>query len=692
MKDIIVIESPNKVKKISEYTGVEVFATVGHFKDLPVDDMGIDLNTYEPKFLISTDKKNRISTIKTAAEKNRVYIATDPDREGYAIGSFLYKEIAGVAGECWRLEIREITEKGIAQAMKEAVRWEDTNNGEFDAFLGRRLGDRLCGYLLSPQANTALNGKYSVGRVQSPAVRLVVDREREIKNFKTTPYFTIAAQLKANDKTFKAQFDGYKDDSKSFQTEEEAKTAIVDATIAKYAIVETVENKVLNRSPKAPFTTVDLQAAASISLSISPEKSMELAQGLFEAGLITYHRTDSVRLSDDFLQEAADFVNASFGSEFVPAKPKKHTSKNSQADAHEAIRPTHLHPIDEIDGKIKEAALTADHAKLYGLIFKRAVSSMMADATFDSTTYSFDIGGLPFKASGSIPKFAGWMVLYKEDTEEDLDTEKEQDLPVLLKNDSCEKISIDIESKTTKAPSRYTEASLIKALEKMGIGRPSTYASIMQTIKKREYITIEKKKLRPSERGEILVDWLNESNPWVIDYKFTADMENYLDKVEEKSPGATWQLFCKDIHQKMDFFKPSSQQVDGPPSTAQIEYAKKIAEKNSIILNDDILSSRQAISKWIDKHGGGSKKSSNTPVGSCGCGEEIKEWDKSFQCKGCKSTIWKEFFGKKITKAQAINLLNKKTIELKGLIGKSEKPFDAKAEFKDGKINLIFEK
>lgn len=682
----MIVESPNKIKKIREITGASVFATVGHFADLPAREMGIDMETYEPHFIVNPDKLENIDKIINACAGQKVYIASDADREGYAIGMMIYDRIKDVAAECWRLELREITEKGIAEAMAAATLWEETNFKFYDAFLGRRVVDRLSGFILSPQASQTLKGKFSVGRVQSPGVRLVVDREREIRNFKPTTYFTISANLAGAEKTFTAQFDGYEGETKSFKTKEEAEAAIESAKLAKYATVESVEKKVVNRGAKAPFTTVDLQAAASISLSIAPEKAMQLAQGLFEAGLITYHRTDTVRLSDEFLHEASEFVIGSFGSEYVPEKPKKHTSKNSQADAHEAIRPTHLHPIDEIDAKIKEASLTADHAKLYELIFKRAVASMMADAKFDSTYYKFDIGGLPFKATGSVPNFSGWMALYQEETEDE--KEAEQSLPNLVEANNCEKQSIDIESKVTKAPGRFTEASLVKQLEKLGIGRPSTYAAIIGRIKSAGYVEIEKKKLKAMPTGEQLIDFLNnDGHSWIIDYDTTANMEEYLDKVADGADGATWQELAKTTHEKMGFITPKVRE-DRAPSEKQIEIAKSIAEKKGIKLPVLVLESGFEMSKWLDKN----MSKPMEPVGNCKCGGAVKEWEKSFQCSGCKTTVWKEFLGKKITKTQAVNLLNGKTITLTGLVGKSNKPFDAKGKLVDGKIELEFGK
>jgi DNA topoisomerase-1 len=686
---VIIVESPNKIKKIREITGSQVFATVGHFADLPNNAMGIDMETYNPEFIINPDKADNIEKIIAACNGKKVYIASDADREGYAIGMMIYERIKDVAAESWRLELREITEKGIAEAMATATLWEETNFKFYDAFLGRRVVDRLSGYILSPLASQSLKGKFSVGRVQSPGVRLLVDREREIRNFKATPYFTISAKLLGAEKTFTAQFDGYEGDANSFKTKGQAEAAIQAAKLAKYATVESIEKKVVNYGSKAPFTTVDFQAAASISLSIAPEKAMQIAQGLFEAGLITYHRTDTVRLSDEFLQEASEFVITSFGSEYVPEKPKKHTSKKSQADAHEAIRPTHLHLIDEIDAKIKESALTQDHAKIYELIFKRAVASTMADATFDSTQYKFDIGGLPFKASGSVPKFTGWMALYTEETEDE--KEEEQTLPELSKAEPCEKISIAVESKMTKAPARYTEASLVKHLEKLGIGRPSTYAAIIGRIKSASYGEIDKKKFKATEAGERLIDFLNNNgHSWIIDYGTTAKMEEYLDKVADGIDGATWQELAKTTHEKMGFFIPEQREPreDRAPNEKQIDFARSISEKKGIKLPDSVLQSGFEMSKWLDKN----MSKPTEPVGNCKCGGAVKEWDKSFQCQGCKATIWKEFFGKKVTKTQAVNLLNGKTVSFSGLQGKSEKKFDAKGKLTNGKIELVFDK
>lgn len=687
---IIIVESPNKIKKIRELTGATVFATVGHFADMPSDRMGLNMQTYEPEFIINPDKKENIDKIIEACNGETVYIASDADREGYAIGMLLYEQIKNTADQCYRLEIREITEKGIKEAMSQAVKWEETNYKFYDAFLGRRVADRLVGYILSPLASNSLKSKYSAGRVQSPAARLVIDREREIRNFRPTNFYTVSATIKHDEKVFTAKYAGYPADNESdnefFKTKEEALKLIGNISLAKYAEVVGVERKVAKRSPKAPFTTVDLQAAASISLSLSPEKTMKVAQSLFEAGLITYHRTDSVRLSDEFIQECNDFVSTKFGAEFIPETAKKFSS-NSQAEAHEAVRPTHLHSLEDISKIIKDAGLTIEEEKLYTLIFKRAVASTMSDATFDSTSYKFDIGGQPFKASGSIPVFKGWTALYIEETEDE--KEAEQTLPELEEGGTCEKTSVDVEEKTTKAPGRYTEASLVKTLEKLGIGRPSTYASIIGRIKSAGYVEIEKKKLKATSNGESLIDFLNSEHGWVIDYTTTAQMEEYLDKVAEGVDGATWQTLVRGIHEKMDFYVPEERGVREikPASEKQIAIAQSIAEKKGIKLPANCLEDSGAMGKFLDKH-----MTKHEAVGNCKCGGEVKEWDKSYQCQACKKTVWKEFLGKKLTKTQAINLMNEKTISLSGLTSKAGKEFDAKGKLKDGKIDLIFDK
>lgn len=579
MPPIIVIESPNKIKKLRELTGLSIFATVGHFKDLPVDDLGVDLKTYSPTFILDNGKKKNIVSIRQAAKGNKVYIASDPDREGYAIGTMVYDEIKKVAAECHRLEIHEITATGIKSAMSKAVAFEKTNKGLYDAFLGRRVGDRIVGYCLSPIANREIphdrGSSFSVGRVQSPAVRLVVDREREIRNFRPEPYYIVSIELEKGTRFF-ATFQGG-----NFKTKAEAEAVASRIKAATSALAEKIERKEVSQRPRPPFTTVDLQSAASAQVGFAPERSMQLAQGLFEAGLITYHRTDSMRLAPEFIDEARAFIVKNVGPEYVPATPNVHKSKNSQAEAHEAIRPAHLHPFADCAAIISKEGLTEDHRKLYELIFRRTVASQMAAAVYDAVLCLFDCAGEKFKATGRTLKFVGFLQIWKDTEEEksidkgkDDEEEKDQALPVIVQGEQVTKTGDKLDEKMTKPPRRYSEASLVKELEKRGIGRPSTYASIISVIKKREYVRIEKRNLVPSDRGEKLVDFLGLKYPWVIDYAMTANMEAYLDQVESHAPGCSWQAFVRDIHSKADFIDPSlARSSSGPAALSEKQMA-----------------------------------------------------------------------------------------------------------------------
>jgi len=594
---VIVIESPNKVKKIAAATGAKVVATVGHFKDLPNDSLGVDLSTYAPTFLVSSGKGEVTKRLKDACKGQDVVIATDPDREGYAIGTMVFEEIGKVAKAITRAEIHEITEKGIKTALAAAVPFDKTNRGLYDAFLGRRVGDRLVGYILSPIACRDLRGKFSVGRVQTPAVRLVVEREREIRAFIPEPYWVAAVILEKAGVRFKAfHLAGNMKDKMAAE-------AIMAAVKGEpFALAEKVTMKTVKQNPKAPFTTVDLQATASSQLKIAPEKAMKIAQDLFEAGLITYHRTDSVRIADEFIAEIRDHVTKTLGPTYLPAKPNVHKSKNSQADAHEAIRPTHMHSSTDISRLMAKEGLSPEHEKVYTLIFRRAVASQMAPAVFDSTTMVFDVTGQKFKSTGRVLKFDGFLRVYQETTAEG-DEDDNQQLPHVAEKEQVPKIGEELAEKMTKAPGRYTEGSLVKALEKAGIGRPSTYASIMQTIKTRGYVKVEKGKLYPEPAGEQIVDYLAGKFAWVIDYDLTKTMEEYLDKVEAQDTGASWQKFCKAVHAKTGYFiPPEKTETNGSPSEKALKYARDIARKNGVELPKEVEESAQACREWIDKN------------------------------------------------------------------------------------------
>lgn len=631
-KKIVIVESPKKAKEISHFLGKDfiVKATVGHFKDLPENEMGVDLNTYEPKFVIkSQNHKKILSEIKKLAEKSEVIIATDPDREGYAIGYFMYEELKKKAKEVKRAEFHEITKEHIKEKIKNAIPFEKTNFGLFNAFLGRRVGDRIVGYTLSPIASREIGGRFSVGRVQSPAVRLVVEREIEIQNFKPTPHYVLSAVLsKAVHEllyTFTATYENSKIENK-----EEAEKIYLDIKDEKTATLKKVEKKQVKQSPKPPFTTSTLQQTASTVYRFAPEKTMILAQDLFESGLITYHRTDSVRISEKAIDGIRNLINKEFGKDYLPEKIRVYKSKNTQADAHEAIRITHFVNLEGQKKLIQEKGLSEDHFKLLKLIYERTVASQMADAIFERTNVTVDIRGYTFKASGSILKFKGYKAVYDLEEEQ----EETQNLPDLKNKDVLNIEKIDLEEKFTKPPARYTEGGLVKKLEELGIGRPSTYATIIKTIKERGYVVKENGSLRPTENAFHLIEYLNNRYNWVIDYSFTKKMEDFLDKVEENKKD--WKEFVRQLHEKsaskqdvkiskkmLDYAKDLAEKhgksiegiKDDPeklkefidahaeknPSQKQIEYAKSLAEKTGLKLTDKELSDRKLLTKWIDK-------------------------------------------------------------------------------------------
>jgi len=594
---LIIVESPTKAKKIQSILKVKVMSTVGHFKDLPDAQIGVDLATYEPTFVYHEKKANLPKELRAAAQGETVMLAGDPDREGYAISCHIYEEVKSVAKECLRMEIFEVTEKGLKESLAKAVPFEQTNTGLYNAFLGRRIGDRLVGYILSPIASKSLRSSYSVGRVQSPAVRLVVDREREIRAFTSAKYWMLDIQLDKDGASFLARHVNGK-----FAQQSDAQT-IVDAIHAQtHARAEKVEKKEVRQSAKPPFTTVDLQAAAAARLKFTPEQTMKLAQGLFDHGVTTYHRTDSVRMDEAFIAEIREFLGKTLGISYLPAQPNQHKSKNSQAEAHEGIRPTHMHSLADIPAIIRKEGLTPDHARLYEMIFKRAIASQMAAARYDSTVMIFEVAGERFKAAGRILIFDGFLKVYAEVDEEkdkkgDEDKDKLQLLPPVEVGELVPKVGETLEEKKSKPPGRFTLGSLVKELERLDIGRPSTYASITKNIVDRGYVKEEKGRVVPQPPGETLIDFLRDKHPWVIDYELTSKMENFLDLVVENKE--TWQRFCKGVHNKMGFSIPAARAAGGGPSEGQLKYAADLARKNGLSIPEETLKSGKALSLWI---------------------------------------------------------------------------------------------
>ena len=627
-KKVVIVESPKKAREIQKFLGKDftVKATVGHFKDLPEKEMGVDLETFEPKFVIkSTNHKKMLSEIKKLAKDKEVYIATDPDREGYAIGYFMYEELKKKAKDIKRAEFHEITEKHIKEVIKKAPKFEETNFGLFNAFLGRRVGDRIVGYTLSPIASKEIGGRFSVGRVQSPAVRLIVEREREIQNFKPTPYYVLTAVLEKDDKQFETTFEKQKIEKK-----EEAEKIFKEISKENFATVKEITQKEVKQKPKPPFTTSTLQQTASSKLRFSPEKTMMLAQDLFENGLITYHRTDSVRISQEAVKSIREFIKTNFGKEYLPSRARSYKSKNTQADAHEAIRITHFVDLEKQKQLVNEKGLSEDHFKLLKLIYERTIASQMSDAVYSRTTIVFDIAGHNFKTTGSILKFEGFKKVYLDEEE----NTEDKILPPLEKGEKVKKVDQKLEEKFTKPPPRYSEGSLVKKLEELGIGRPSTYATIIKTIKDRGYVVKEGGSLKPTQSAFELIDYLDSHYKWVIDYDFTRRMEEFLDYVEQNKKN--WKEFVKELYEKstnkekskisrkmlkyaLDLAekhgKDISDILDNPeelskfieehketkPSEKQIAYAKSLAEKTGLELPEDVLEDKEKIKKWINK-------------------------------------------------------------------------------------------
>ena len=592
---LIIVESPTKARKIQSILKVKTLSTIGHFKDLPDSPIGVDLKTYQPTFVYHDRKKNLPGELRAAAKGETVMLAGDPDREGYAISSHIFEEVQSVAKACLSMEIFEVTEKGLKESLAKAVPFQETNAGLYHAFLGRRIGDRLVGYILSPMASRDLSGKFSVGRVQSPAVRLVVDREREIRAFVPSLYWILSIRLDKDGSVFLARHLRGK-----FVQRSDAQ-AIVDAIRAEsHALALKVEKKEARQSPKAPFTTVDLQAAAAARLKFTPEHTMRLAQALFDHGLITYHRTDSVRMAEEFTAEIRVFLTSALGAAYLPSKPHQYKSKNSQAEAHEGIRPTHMHSLAELAALIAREGLTPEHGKLYDLIFRRAVASQMAPAVYDATMMLFQVAGEKFKATGRVLKFDGFLRVYSEAEEE---TErKEEDpmqlLPEIVPGELVPKKGENLDEKKTKPPGRFSFGSLVKELEKLEIGRPSTYAAITKNIADRGYVREEKGKVVPLPPGEILIDYLREKHAWVIDYELTRRMEGFLDLVVDNKE--TWQRFCRGVHGKMGFAAPPERASGGWPSEGQLRYASSLAKRDALSIPAATLKSGRELSLWID--------------------------------------------------------------------------------------------
>ncbi|EZP78027.1 DNA topoisomerase I [Parageobacillus genomosp. 1] len=534
---LVIVESPAKAKTIERYLGkkYKVKASMGHVRDLPKSQMGVDINNgYEPKYITIRGKGQIIKELKTAAKKaKKVFLAADPDREGEAIAWHLANMLdLDIHSDC-RVVFHEITKDAIKESFQHP---RAINMNLVDAQQARRVLDRLVGYNISPLLWKKVKKGLSAGRVQSVALRLIIDREKEIKQFQPEEYWTIQAEFLKGNETFIASFYGV-DGEKSDLKKEADVASVFERLNGNHFVVTTVTKKERKRNPVPPFTTSSLQQEAARKLNFRTKKTMMIAQQLYEGidlgsegtvGLITYMRTDSTRISESAQQEAIAYIESAFGKEFVTQEKRKEKKSANAQDAHEAIRPTSAFRDPE---KVKPY-LTRDQFRLYKLIWERFIASQMAAAVLDTMSVELENAGVVFRASGSKVKFPGFMKVYVEGTD---DQTEEQDrlLPDLQEGETVVSNTIEPKQHFTQPPPRYTEARLVKTLEELGIGRPSTYAPTLDTIQKRNYVVLENKRFVPTELGEIVHELMLEFFPEIIDVEFTAKMEKNLDEIEE---------------------------------------------------------------------------------------------------------------------------------------------------------------
>ena len=536
---LVIVESPAKATTIKKILGskYKVEASMGHVRDLPKSQLGIDIeNDFEPKYINIRGKADLIKKLKTEAKSvKRVYLATDPDREGEAIAWHLAYILGMDDNSTCRIAFNEITKNGIQSAIKEPRKLD---KDLIDAQQARRALDRIVGYKISPLLWKKVRKGLSAGRVQSVAVRLIIDREEQIEDFVPEEYWTLDAELLSGRKKFDSKFWG-EGDKRLDITSEVQMNEILDYLEDKKYIVKDVRTGEKKRNPAPPFTTSTLQQEASRKLGFAIKKTMSLAQGLYESGLITYMRTDSTRISEEARSMAKEQIVKTFGAEYYENRYYK-TKKDAQ-DAHEAIRPTYLNVLPS---EIKEK-YSYDQYKLYKLIYERLLASQMAAAVYNTTSVDIEAGKYMFRTNGSKLKFNGFMALYVEGTDDNLE-EKDVILPDL-------KIGAEVKLKElipsqhfTEPPARYTEASLVKMLEEKGIGRPSTYAPTITTILERRYVEKEKKILYPTELGRIVDKLLKDNFKDIVNVEFTAQMEEKLDDVAEGK--VKWKAILEDFY------------------------------------------------------------------------------------------------------------------------------------------------
>lgn len=532
---LVIVESPAKAKTIGKYLGKNyiVEASMGHVRDLPKSTLGVDIeNNYTPKYITIRGKGELIDKLRKAAKKaDKVYLATDPDREGEAISWHLANILKISEDDTCRIVFNEVTKTAVKASIKQARK---IDLDLVDAQQARRILDRLVGYEISPILWKNVKWGLSAGRVQSAALKLICDREKEINEFVPKEYWSIDCMLKKNKKKFPVRLSTYKGKKIQIEKEDAANNIIKELESGSF-VVQAIKKGKKSRNPLPPFTTSTLQQDANKKLNFMTKRTMAVAQGLYEGvevkgygtvGLITYMRTDSVRISEEAQGKAKEFIENTYGKEYLPGSPRIYKGKKNIQDAHEAIRPTYV----EITPEVAKENLTSEQYKLYSLIWNRFVASQMASCELNTNSIDIVNGDYKFKASGSIISFDGFMRIYEYSNEEDESSVMLQEL------EESEKLKVDLLQGTqhfTQPAPRYTEASFVKLLEEKGIGRPSTYVPTISTLLGRNYVIREKKNLIPTELGEIVNNIVSEYFRQIVDVDFTADMEKKLDDVEE---------------------------------------------------------------------------------------------------------------------------------------------------------------
>ena len=567
-QNLVIVESPAKAKTIAKYLGKNyiVEASMGHVRDLPKSKLGVDIeNNYEPKYISIRGKGELLDKLRKAAKKaDKIYLATDPDREGEAISWHLANILKISEDSQCRIVFNEITKTAVKGSIKQARK---INLNLVDAQQARRVLDRLVGYEISPILWRNVKWGLSAGRVQSAALKLICDREEEIKAFTPEEYWTVDCVMKKERKKFPIKLSSKNGKKIEIKNEDESKVIVEDLQKGEF-VVDGIKKGKKVKNPLAPFTTSTLQQEASKKLNFMTKRTMSVAQVLYEGvevkgygtvGLITYMRTDSVRISTEAQEKALDFIKNSYGDEYLPEKARVYKGKKNIQDAHEAIRPTYV----EITPEVAKANLTSEQYKLYTLIWNRFMASQMASCILNTNSIDIKNGDYKFKASGSTVDFDGFMKLYQYANEED---SEDVTLPILEENEVLKADSIEGKQHFTQPPARFTEASFVKLMEEKGIGRPSTYVPTISTILSRNYVVREKKNLIPTELGEIVNNILSDYFNQIVDVDFTADMEKKLDNIEEGVE--EWREVVD------EFFKPLKVAID----KAEKEVSKVVIE------------------------------------------------------------------------------------------------------------------